>query len=115
MLTGMAWCRNQLREATGHPHHLTESSLQALIAVAQDNPDGFKLFFRQSAQEPDFRRHDDELRDDRDRRAVPARSDPRREPAAVGRAADTDLRCRRGDRLAGRGQAVTAIAGGQGR
>ncbi|HET6297153.1 MAG TPA: helix-turn-helix domain-containing protein [Kribbella sp.] len=53
---------NQLREATGHPHHLTESSLQALIAVAQDNPDGFKLFFRQSAKEPDFRRHADELR-----------------------------------------------------
>ncbi|WP_372446322.1 TetR/AcrR family transcriptional regulator [Kribbella aluminosa] len=53
---------DQLREATGHPNHLTESSLQALIAVAQDNPDGFKLFFRQSAQEPDFRRHADELR-----------------------------------------------------
>lgn len=53
---------DQLREATGHPNHLTESSLQALIAVARDNPDGFRLFFRQSAQEPDFRRHADELR-----------------------------------------------------
>lgn len=53
---------DQLRDATGHPNHLTESSLQALLAVAQDNPDGFRLFFRQSAQEPDFRRHADELR-----------------------------------------------------
>lgn len=53
---------NQLRDATGHPDHLTESSLEALVAVAQDNPDGFRLFFRQSGQEPEFRRHADELR-----------------------------------------------------
>jgi AcrR family transcriptional regulator len=53
---------DQLREATGHPDHRAESSLQALVSVAQDNPDGFRLFFRQSAQEPEFRRHADELR-----------------------------------------------------
>jgi AcrR family transcriptional regulator len=53
---------NQLRDATGHPDHLTEASLEALVAVAQDNPDGFRLFFRQSGQEPEFRRHADELR-----------------------------------------------------
>jgi AcrR family transcriptional regulator len=53
---------NQLREATGHPDHLTPASLEALVAVAQKNPDGFRLFFRQAAQEPDFRRHADELR-----------------------------------------------------
>jgi AcrR family transcriptional regulator len=53
---------NQLRDATGHPDHLTQASLAALIDVAQHNPDGFRLFFRQSGQEPEFRRHADELR-----------------------------------------------------
>jgi AcrR family transcriptional regulator len=51
----------QLRVATGHPDH-TPDSLEGLIAAAQENPDGFRLFFRQSAQEPEFRRHADELR-----------------------------------------------------
>lgn len=53
----------QLRIATGHPDHLTPDSLRALVTVAQDNPDGFRLFFRHSGQEPEFRRHADELRD----------------------------------------------------
>ena len=53
---------DQLRTATGHPEHTTPNSLQGLVAAAQDNPDGFRLFFRQSGQEPEFRRHADELR-----------------------------------------------------
>jgi len=53
---------DQLRTATGHPDHATPNSLQGLVAAAQDNPDGFRLFFRQSGQEPEFRRHADELR-----------------------------------------------------
>lgn len=52
----------QLRDATGHPDHLTATSLEALVAAAETNPDGFRLFFRQSGQEPEFRRHADELR-----------------------------------------------------
>ncbi|TDO33966.1 TetR family transcriptional regulator [Kribbella sp. VKM Ac-2527] len=52
---------DKLRDATGHPNH-TPASLDALVAVAQEIPDGFRLFFRQSAQEPEFRRHADELR-----------------------------------------------------
>jgi AcrR family transcriptional regulator len=57
----LAEVSDQLRAATGHPH-LTASSLQALVTAAQDNPDGFRLFFRQSGQEPEFRGHADELR-----------------------------------------------------
>ncbi|WP_328988435.1 TetR/AcrR family transcriptional regulator [Kribbella sp. NBC_01245] len=53
---------DQLRTATGHPHHTTTNSLEGLVFAAQDNPDGFRLFFRQSGQEPEFRRHADELR-----------------------------------------------------
>jgi AcrR family transcriptional regulator len=53
---------DQLRVATGHPDHLTPTSLEGLVAAAQANPDGFRLFFRQSGQEPEFRRHADELR-----------------------------------------------------
>lgn len=52
----------QLRTATGHPDHVASSSLEGMLAVAQDNPDGFRLFFRQSGQEPEFRQHADELR-----------------------------------------------------
>jgi AcrR family transcriptional regulator len=53
---------DQLRDATGHPDHAAPTSLEGLVAVAQRNPDGFRLFFRQSGQEPEFRRHADELR-----------------------------------------------------
>jgi AcrR family transcriptional regulator len=53
---------DQLRDATGHPNHLTEASLEALVAVAQADPDGFRLFFRHSGQEPEFRKHSDDLR-----------------------------------------------------
>lgn len=53
---------DQLRAATGHPDHTTPNSLEGLVAAAQANPDGFRLFFRQSGREPEFRRHADELR-----------------------------------------------------
>lgn len=53
---------DQLKTATGHPDHATPNSLEGLVAAAQDNPDGFRLFFRQSGQEPEFRRHADQLR-----------------------------------------------------
>jgi AcrR family transcriptional regulator len=52
----------QLRAATGHPDHSSPTSLEGLVAAAHGNPDGFRLFFRQSGQEPEFRRHADELR-----------------------------------------------------
>ena len=51
----------QLKVATGHPD-LDPSSLQSLVDAAQQNPDGFRLFFRQSGREPEFKRHADELR-----------------------------------------------------
>lgn len=54
--------RDQLQQATGHPDRLTPASLDGLVAVARDNPDAFRLFFRQAGQEPEFRRHADELR-----------------------------------------------------
>jgi AcrR family transcriptional regulator len=52
---------DQLMQATGGPDRLTTGSLDGLVAVARDNPDGFRLFFRHSSQEPEFRRHADEL------------------------------------------------------
>ena len=58
----LADVNDQLRAATGHPDHATPNSLEGLLAAAQANPDGFRLFFRQSGQEPEFRRHADELR-----------------------------------------------------
>jgi AcrR family transcriptional regulator len=51
-----------LAEATGAPDELGPSSLQALVRVAQDRPDEFRLFFRHAGREPDFRAHADWLR-----------------------------------------------------
>jgi AcrR family transcriptional regulator len=59
VLADVGW---QLRVATGHPDHAAPDSLRALARVAQQNPDGFRLFFRQAGQEPEFRGHADELR-----------------------------------------------------
>jgi AcrR family transcriptional regulator len=58
----LAEVSDQLRAATGHPDQLTPGSLDGLVAAASANPDGFRLFFRQSGQEPEFRQHADELR-----------------------------------------------------
>jgi AcrR family transcriptional regulator len=54
--------RKLLAEATGAPDQLGPSSLQALVRVAQEHPDEFRLFFRHAGREPDFRAHADELR-----------------------------------------------------
>ncbi|TDO51095.1 TetR family transcriptional regulator [Kribbella sp. VKM Ac-2571] len=73
---------DRLRVATGHPDHLTPGSLEALVAAAQQDPDGFRLFFRQSGREPEFRRHADELREAMKATAAPylrdAIADPQR-------------------------------------
>jgi AcrR family transcriptional regulator len=53
---------NQLVEATGAPDELGPASLDGLVQVAQQNPAGFRLFFRQAGQEPEFRHHADWLR-----------------------------------------------------
>jgi AcrR family transcriptional regulator len=52
----------QLAQATGAPDRLSPASLDGLIRVARDNPDGFRLFFRHSGREPEFRAHADWLR-----------------------------------------------------
>lgn len=54
--------RSQLLDATGGPAELGPNSLNALIQVAHANPDGFRLFFRHAAREPEFRHHADWLR-----------------------------------------------------
>lgn len=53
---------NQLVQATGAPDKLSPNSLAGLAKVARDNPDGFRLFFRHSGREPEFREHADWLR-----------------------------------------------------
>jgi AcrR family transcriptional regulator len=72
----LAEVSDQLRQATGHPDHKAEVSLQALVGVAGQNPDGFRLFFRHSGQEPEFRAHADELR-----AAMTATAEPYLRPA----------------------------------
>jgi len=53
----------QLVRATAAPDALGPGSLEGLVQVAQDNPDGFRLFFRHAGREPEFRRHADWLRE----------------------------------------------------
>jgi AcrR family transcriptional regulator len=52
----------QLVAETGAPNELSPTSIDGLVAVARDNPDGFRLFFRHSGREPEFRAHADWLR-----------------------------------------------------
>lgn len=52
----------QLVAATGAPDRLSQDSIEGLAGVARDNPDGFRLFFRHSGREPEFREHADWLR-----------------------------------------------------
>ena len=52
-----------LVDATGAPDKLSPASLEGLVRVAYDNPDGFRLFFRHSGREPEFREHADWLRE----------------------------------------------------
>jgi AcrR family transcriptional regulator len=57
----LAEVSEELRLATGYPD-LASNGLQGLVRAAQQNPHGFRLFFRQAGQEPEFRAHADELR-----------------------------------------------------
>src|SRR5215471_10704511 len=52
---------DRLSAATGSPE-FTDSSLDALLAVAAAEPAGFRLLFHHAAREPEFRREIDELR-----------------------------------------------------
>jgi AcrR family transcriptional regulator len=52
----------RLQEETGGPKRLDPDSLAGLLRVARETPDGFRLYFRQAAFEPEFRRHADWLR-----------------------------------------------------
>jgi AcrR family transcriptional regulator len=52
----------QLAWATGAPDKLSAASIDGLVGVARDSPDGFRLFFRHSGREPEFREHADWLR-----------------------------------------------------
>lgn len=53
--------QDRLGAATGAPD-FTDSSLDALLAVAAAEPSGFRLLFHHAAREPEFRREIDELR-----------------------------------------------------
>jgi AcrR family transcriptional regulator len=53
---------HRLLEETGGPGRLGPNSIAGLLKVAQENPDGFRLYFRHAALEPEFRRHSDWLR-----------------------------------------------------
>ncbi len=52
----------RLVEATGGPDRLNAGSIEGLVRVARQSPDGFRLFFRHASQEPEFRQHADWLR-----------------------------------------------------
>ena len=54
--------REDLVRATGAPDNLEPASLGALLRVAREHPDEFRLFFRHAGREPDFRAHTDWLR-----------------------------------------------------
>jgi hypothetical protein len=53
---------HRLLEETGGPGRLGPNSIAGLLKVAQENPDGFRLYFRHAALEPELRRHSDWLR-----------------------------------------------------
>ncbi len=55
--------RSRVRSATGSADHLEEDSLGALVTVASEDPDGFRLLFRHAAREPAFRAYAEEFWD----------------------------------------------------
>jgi len=55
--------RSGVRSATGGEDQLGEESLGALVAVASEDPDGFRLLFRHAAREAEFRSYAEEFRD----------------------------------------------------
>jgi len=52
---------DRLAAATGAPE-FTDSSLDALLSAAAEEPAGFRLLFHHAAREPEFRKEIDELR-----------------------------------------------------
>jgi AcrR family transcriptional regulator len=55
--------RASVRSATGGADQLGEDSFGALVAVAREDPDGFRLLFRHAAREPEFRAYAEEFQD----------------------------------------------------
>lgn len=55
--------RARVRSATGGADQLGEESFGALVAVACEDPDGFRLLFRHAAREPEFRAYAEEFQD----------------------------------------------------
>ncbi len=51
----------RVRAATGAPE-FNEHSIEALLAAAAADPDGFRLLFRHAAREPEFRTEIDDIR-----------------------------------------------------
>lgn len=55
--------RTRVRSATGGSDRLGEESFGALVAVAREDPDGFRLLYRHAAREPEFRSYAEEFQD----------------------------------------------------
>jgi len=55
--------RTRVRSATGGGGQLGEESFGALVTVAGEDPDGFRLLFRHAAREPEFRTYAEEYQD----------------------------------------------------
>jgi AcrR family transcriptional regulator len=55
--------RARVGSATGGADRLGEESFGALVAVAGEDPDGFRLLYRHAAREPEFRAYAEEFRD----------------------------------------------------
>ncbi|HET7479333.1 MAG TPA: helix-turn-helix domain-containing protein [Rubrobacteraceae bacterium] len=55
--------RARVRSATGGADRLGEESFGALVAVADEDPDGFRLLYRHAVREPEFRAYAQEFRD----------------------------------------------------
>lgn len=53
----------RLLAATGTPQ-FDENSIHGLLVAAADDPDGFRLVFRHTAREPEFKGHVDRFRND---------------------------------------------------
>lgn len=53
--------RTRMRRATGSPDQMGEETFDALVSVAREDPDGFRLLFRHAAREPEFRAYAEEF------------------------------------------------------
>jgi AcrR family transcriptional regulator len=57
----LAEVREHIRTAAGPPSKMGPATIAALVEVAAADPDGFRLYYRHAAREPEFRHHADEL------------------------------------------------------